>query len=111
MCRIKINRLPLTHPQLGTWPTTQAHALARNQTWDLSIHRLASAQSTEPHQQGLFIDLFFRKRGREGERKGGKHQCKRKTLIGCLLHTPHLETQPQTQASALTGNQTSDLSL
>ena len=25
-----INQLPLVHPQLGTWPTTQAYALTGN---------------------------------------------------------------------------------
>ena len=36
-----VNWLPLTHPQLGTWPATQACALAGNQTHDLLVHRLA----------------------------------------------------------------------
>ena len=31
--------------------------------------------------------LFFRERGREGGRKGKKHQCERETLISCL-HMP-----------------------
>ena len=38
--------LPLTHPQLGTWPATQACALTGNQTRDLSVHRPA-LKSTE----------------------------------------------------------------
>ena len=33
--------LPLTHPLLGTWPTTQTFALTGNQTCDLLVHRLA----------------------------------------------------------------------
>ena len=36
-----IYQLPLTRPQLGTWPTTQACALTGNQTGDLLVHRLA----------------------------------------------------------------------
>ena len=36
-----INHLPLSHPQLGTWPTTQACALTGNQTGNLSVQRLA----------------------------------------------------------------------
>ena len=36
-----MDQLPLTHPQLVTWPTTQACALIRNQTHDLSVHKLA----------------------------------------------------------------------
>ena len=36
-----IGRLPLTHPQLGTWPAIQACALTGNQTSGLLICRLA----------------------------------------------------------------------
>ena len=32
--------LPLVHPQLGTWPATQACTLTGNQTGDPVIHRL-----------------------------------------------------------------------
>ena len=41
MCERNINQLPLTHPQLGTWPTTQTCALTRNRTSDLSVGRPA----------------------------------------------------------------------
>ena len=43
--------LPLTHPILGTWPTTQACAL----DWELNWRPFgsqASTQSTKPHQPG-----------------------------------------------------------
>ena len=40
-------------PLLATWPATQACALTGNQTSDPLVHRLAGAQSTEPHQPGL----------------------------------------------------------
>ena len=33
--------LPLMHPQLGTWPATEACALTRNQTSDPLVHRPA----------------------------------------------------------------------
>ena len=33
--------LPLTHPLLGTWPATQAHALTGNRTGNLPVLRLA----------------------------------------------------------------------
>ena len=39
-CKRSIDRLPLTHPQLGTWPTTQACALTGNRTGDLSLCRM-----------------------------------------------------------------------
>ena len=38
------NWLPFAYPQLGTWSTTQACVLTRNQT---------GTQSTEPHHPGL----------------------------------------------------------
>ena len=40
MCERYIDWLPLTHPQLGTWTTTQACALTGNQTRELLVHRL-----------------------------------------------------------------------
>ena len=46
----------------------------------------------------LFI---FGERGREGDKKGEKHQCERETLIGCLSHVPPPGTKPATWA--LTG--------
>ena len=41
MRKRNIDWLPLTCPQLGTWPATQACALTGNRTGDLSCHRLA----------------------------------------------------------------------
>ena len=35
---IDVPEIPLAHPQLGTWPTTQAWALAGDQTSDLLVH-------------------------------------------------------------------------
>ena len=48
--------LPLVHPTLGTWPTTQACALTGNWTGGPVVH---SIQSTEPHQPGLFVSFFW----------------------------------------------------
>ena len=36
-----IDQLTFTHPQLGTWPSTQACTLIRNQISDLLVYRLA----------------------------------------------------------------------
>ena len=36
-----IDQLTFTHPQLGTWPSTQACTLIRNQISDLLVCRLA----------------------------------------------------------------------
>ena len=44
MCERYIDWLSLAHPQLGTWPTTQACALTMQ----------TSTQSIEPHQPGCF---------------------------------------------------------
>ena len=41
MCKRYINWFPLEHPQLGTWPTTQACALTGNRTSDPLVCRLA----------------------------------------------------------------------
>ena len=40
--------------------------------------------------------------------RGEKHRCERETLTGCLWHVPLPETEPATQACALTGNRTGD---
>ena len=48
-----INQLPLTCPQLGTWPATQACALTRNRNRDLSVSSQVNGQTTEPRQPGL----------------------------------------------------------
>ena len=54
MCKRYNDVLPLTCPQLGTWPATQACALTGTRTSVLLVCRLvllqACAQSTEPHQ-------------------------------------------------------------
>ena len=39
VCERYIDRLPLSHPQMGTWPTTQPCALAGNPTSDLLVCR------------------------------------------------------------------------
>ena len=40
MCERYIDRLPITHPHLGTWAETQARALTGSQTSDLLVCRL-----------------------------------------------------------------------
>ena len=66
MCKRNIDQLPLTHPQMGTWPATQACALTGNGTSDLSIHRPALnplSHTSQPKLQILQISflsgLFF----------------------------------------------------
>ena len=40
MCERNIKQLPPTHPQLGTWPTSQAFSLSGNQTSELLVCRM-----------------------------------------------------------------------
>ena len=66
----RITCLPLACPQLGTWPVTQACALAGNRTSNHSVHRPALNPRSLTSQDYLFI---FIQRGRDGEREGEKH--------------------------------------
>ena len=52
----------------------------------------------------VFIYLFFRERGWEGE-------TGRETLVASLSHTPRWGTEPATEVCVLTGDQAGDLSL
>ena len=49
--------LPLSPPLLGTWPTTQACALTGKPNCDPFCLQVC-AQSTEPHQPGLAVQVF-----------------------------------------------------
>ena len=58
MCERNIDWLPLVCPQPGTWPTTQACALAGNWTSNPSVHR--SAFNPLNHfSQGNFLDVLM----------------------------------------------------
>ena len=50
--------LSLTHPQLGTWPATQACALSGNWTSDLLVHRSALNPLNQTSQGWRFFCLF-----------------------------------------------------
>ena len=52
--------LPFMCPLLGTWPTTQASALTRNQTCNLPVHRLALNPLNHTSQAVLtyFLKLY-----------------------------------------------------
>ena len=52
-----INWVPLTHPQLGTWPATQAYALTDNQTSNLWVHR-PTLNPLSHTSQGLILVLI-----------------------------------------------------
>ena len=49
MCERYIDQLPLTCPQVETWPATQVCALTRNRTGDLSVHRPCTQCTERPH--------------------------------------------------------------
>ena len=70
-----INRLPLSHPQLGTWPTTQACALTGNRTIDLLESRLALNPLNHTNQGCTKINL----------KKCG--QKKKTNLVSCVRHS------------------------
>ena len=51
--------MPLTHLQLGTWPTTQACALTGRQTSDLSVCRLALNPLSHTSQAYFYVLISF----------------------------------------------------
>ena len=59
MCERHMDQLPLTHPQLGTKPETQACALTGNRTWDLSGHRLLLNPLSHTSQGFCFVLFCF----------------------------------------------------
>ena len=61
MCERYIDQLPLTFPQLETWPATQACALTGNQTSDLSVCRpvLNPLSHTSQGMILILIELFI----------------------------------------------------
>ena len=56
-----------------------------------------------------FYLFIFRKRGREGEREGEKHQCFKRIMNWLPRAHPQLGTKPTTQFFALTGSQNGNL--
>ena len=58
VCQRYINWLPLTHPQLGTWPATQACALTGNQTHDLLVGRLVVSPLSHTSQSSFYFFLL-----------------------------------------------------
>ena len=55
MCERYINWLPLTCPQLGTWPATQACALTRNWTCDILVCRPVLSPLSHTGQSFHFV--------------------------------------------------------
>ena len=55
MCKKNIDPLPLICPQRRTWPATQACALTRNRTGDLSICRTARSPLSHTSQNFLVL--------------------------------------------------------
>ena len=71
-----IDQLPLTHSQLGTWPTTQACALTENRTGDLSVCEMTPNPLSHT-SEGKILFFFFKRVnvGREGEIHGWIASC------------------------------------
>ena len=58
MCKRYMDWLPLTRPQLGTWPLTQACALTGNRTGDLWVCRPALNPLSHT-SQGKIISFYL----------------------------------------------------
>ena len=55
ICKRNIDWLPLTYPQLGTEPATQACALTENRTGDVSVLRLMLNQLSHTSQRYHYL--------------------------------------------------------
>ena len=53
-----MDQLPLTRPQLGTWPATQTCALTRNQTDNLSVRRPELNPLSHTSQGSILYYIF-----------------------------------------------------
>ena len=58
MCERDISWLPLTRPQLGTWPATEVWAPTRNQTGDLPHRGTMPSLLSHTSQGSIFCSLF-----------------------------------------------------
>ena len=56
--------LPLTCPQLGTWPATQACALTGNQTGDPLVCWPTCNPLHQPGHTGLFFNVYYSTKSR-----------------------------------------------
>ena len=62
ICERYIDWLPLTRPQLGTWPATQTYPLTGNLTSDLSIRRLVLtplSHTSQGRKMLILTSLYF----------------------------------------------------
>ena len=101
-CERNSSWLLLTCPQLGTWPATQACALTRNLTSNLSVRRLALnslSYTSQDNSSFLFKKIFlkilfiyFLTEGKGGRKRGReKQQCVVASHVpstGDLTHSP-----------------------
>ena len=115
MCERKIYWLPLAHPQLGTWPTTQACTLTRNPTSDLLVFRLVLNPVSHSSQGKIIFILFYFYIFKDfylfifREREWRETSMCEIYINQLPLAHPQLGTWPATQACALTSNRTSYL--
>ena len=58
MCTRYIDWLPLSHPYLGSWPTTEAFAQTGNQTSNLLVCK-PSLNPLSHTSQGYMLDIMF----------------------------------------------------
>ena len=69
MCKRNMDRLPLTRPQLGTWPATQACALTGNHTSNLSVHRPSLSSLSHTSQVWAYLVIIVHSLAGEPRRK------------------------------------------
>ena len=92
MCQRSTDWLPLTCPQLGTWPATQTCALTRNGTSDLSIcRRTLNPRSPTPARDACLFWSSQLYDGRGGvsisESDPYQSECSLEGYLGfCIFH-------------------------
>ena len=127
MCKRYSDRMPLAHPQLGTWPATQTCALTGIEPETLRFTGQPALNPPSHTNQG-YVYCFKKLKntyllipggdggggggwgagkgvGRETERK---RKGERETSISCLPHTPQPGIEPATFWS--TGQRSNQLS-
>ena len=101
-----------SHPILWNRKFSQAGFRGSHMTLWQSSCKDASSREVFPPFLFKILFIYFRERGREGEREGEKYRCARETLIDGLPHAcPQPGTWPATQVCTLTRNGISELSV
>ena len=98
MCKRNIDQLPLTHPHLWPWPTTQSCALTRNQTGDLWVCSPALNPLSHTSQGNYNKYLITWKSQATRDEKGTKQE-KKKNIFPLPCGDPGSKTEEQLEIS------------